>query len=300
MKGQPFSGAERAYIEQKTPYESLSGDEITLHETYENRLRSSFGKLRTSEDDFKDIYDSHNDIAADKKKVKEIETDWEDSHQRAEFLTQFVAVEGSRHGAGFFGNAEITPASKYDDTINNTDLVVEIQQADGKNIIFGIDVTTSSGAALDKKTARQEQKLLSGELSSIKYYQSPFIKQKRGMLANLPVVLVGVSRENLQGNAYEMNKASKNPQGMKGHPLGNLFRQEVLSQLDGQIQFMEQAMPRRTPQQEQALQILRNTRESIIATWTSFSSPKQKAEMNVSPLTRDPTYQYLVSPLRQK
>ena len=297
MKGYEYyqrNPTEQSYNPRETP---LTDREVSLRETYEELVREdNNGKVRLVEADFSDIYTTQ-EIKADtesSKRIKMVSPEWRDQNERAQLLADFIAHEGSKRGSGFFSDCEIVPTAEYDDIHNGVDMVLEIR--DGEHTIrLGVDATTSPDPEkLTRKYKKQEARLRKGTLSELKYFQSKTDSSIRGPITRLPTVILGVSSQYITDHAEELNVGflkNKEPKERGSHEIATVMRNEILSQLEGQIYFLRN-MRERNEKHEKSLQKLERAHTALTRIF--------KKENGATPISNavklNPTYQVLAGP----
>lgn len=196
---------------------SLQRDEIDKNS--EIILKNST-KKRIQENDFRDIFGAE-DVAADKKLVARLE---EKFHEQIEHLSPqerenikygeklgrvleiIIAEEGEKYG--WFGPDALTqPTSRYDDTVNNADLIVEFgssfpptKNEAPRRVALSVDASRNQDfTVISQKFQRNIDKLThqNGKTTpEIKYYESPLNPNIKGPLEIVIPLVVGLEEKN--------------------------------------------------------------------------------------------------------
>jgi len=131
--------------------------------------------------------------------------------------------------------AEAITSSDFDDIRNGVDLIVEFQDETGENashLALAIDVTFTS--AVNEKIRRIKDKIIQGELTSIKYFSSEFLGSK-GKLLDVPRVVIGIDRSSIE----ELGEVwlSNNKRALATHGVQRVVLDEVVMELEGLAEF---------------------------------------------------------------
>jgi hypothetical protein len=173
-------------------------DRDKMHRKAEKVIERS----RISENDFEELYGEQvsNDLAV----VGELEERFNQQRTRESEDTKKISdifeaemLELGELNNWFGDNAFTTKTARFDDYINNIDMVLEFRTHKPKMASFlglAADVTFSSNAS--EKFQRILSHIDRGELGKVKYFTSDHMAI-RGELRKLPEVVIGVSRETI-------------------------------------------------------------------------------------------------------
>jgi hypothetical protein len=225
---------EKAYIFKY----GAKDDDLTPAEqvVYENCItphRQSISPL----DDFRDIYPEL-EIQADKKNIERIKREHSEKTKRAEILEAVLAQQIEQ--SDWFGeNCRVYPTTEYDDLVNHTDLVVQLEKANGQVISIGLDVTTATDEdKLREKVSWTTREIERGQLSEIKYSQAEegeSLKHEKLQLASR--VIIGTDAEGVTALSEMMHDVIKREPGSKAR-LGQYYLQiEILEEISKQLNF---------------------------------------------------------------
>ena len=198
-------------------------------------------KSRPQPRDFQDVY-GQDEIKQDEEEVHRLENNefdpnYQQKPRAAEYLTAAAITDGGwLEQEGY--ETKVSLASKYDDYINATDLIVTVTDKDGETIHLGIDVTTSQiDTEIDDKLRKVKNQIKKDKLPEVKYY-SPEGKAKdqKGKL-EIPKVTVAIDSEMLP-ELIRIHKGLKPGKTLDNHPMQAEFRQEIIDQLIVNIEII--------------------------------------------------------------
>ncbi|MFA5777400.1 MAG: hypothetical protein WC906_03105 [Parcubacteria group bacterium] len=125
-------------------------------------------------------------------------------------------------------NAALIPTSEYDDIINGVDAIAEFSEEEKNPHHLGLGVDITYSVHLKKKFQKIKEKINSGKLSEIKYFQSSNM-DFTGQLSQIPGVVISASRETVKELVEFM-------EGKKNKELGEHFIQfQVLEEIIQQL-----------------------------------------------------------------
>ena len=161
-----------------------------------NKKFNLVDRYRPNEEDFSDIY-SEEEIIKDLKEIKELEILFEKETEEEKYIRNIsdvyegVIADQIEANAWFGENCETVAASRYDDIKRGIDVVnVFRQDGDVEYLGLGVDVTFASRKeVLEKKLESIKQRIRSGSLPSLKYFQDPQTEEHKEI--SLPKVIVG-------------------------------------------------------------------------------------------------------------
>lgn len=170
------------------------------------------------------------------KKAAEQENGYEnyETHLKARVFEGILA----KHGRDIFGkNAEVVPASEFDDWVNGTDAVLEGRDEKGKVIHIAIDAALSKDTRnIEKKNAailndlEQLDVPRKKEPFSLKYFTSPSGDGKPEKLSSVPRVVLGIYSEDFEEVLGDVRGGKK---GML--ELRRIFLTMIKNQLENQF-----------------------------------------------------------------
>lgn len=150
-----------------------------------------------------------------------------------------------------FGNSWITgsfiKASCYDDYLNGTDIIFELEKSDGAIFRLAIDVTSSEQDAV-RKTYQVLGDIGRGDFQKIKYLHSD-LENFKGQ-TTMPKVIIGADRSEIVelGALYMRHKNASSPEirtrileQIENHHFGSEMLAGILAQIDEYINRMEQS-----------------------------------------------------------
>lgn len=98
----------------------------------------------------------------------------------------------------FGKTVESVPASRFDDVVNNTDLILEMPGTDGTVARLAIDaVVTENEYSVINKFDKIRSGIVAGKMP-IKYFKSVLEPAQKGEIKNIPRVVVGIASGNFQ------------------------------------------------------------------------------------------------------
>ncbi len=144
-------------------------------------------------------------------------------------------AESSDWIAGNSGECYTVETTEYDDRVNHTDLVVE-WKIGGRIYRLAIDVTSSE---TDRVVSRKEQSIRheieSGNLTTIKYFESQAEPKKVGKIQGIPRAIVAFDRDSIQKLCG--NLVNKKPRELAHNPEQLLILEEISKQMSDQIEY---------------------------------------------------------------
>ncbi|MEK7570246.1 MAG: hypothetical protein AAB515_02295 [Patescibacteria group bacterium] len=232
----------------------LKHRETSGNETFDREIVAPWRKARIREASFgnRKPY-STEEVEADLAYVREKEEQQFDSAREGEAATgmYYGTMEGIVAYDWLGPDAEVIPASRYDDIRHGVDFVVVFTREDAESIILAVDATTTEdAAALDHKTERSRQDIKHGKLATLKYFDTPGKLdgqvQKRGM-TSMPRVVIGANAENAkqltEAFATVFEKGGK--RGLGEHHLQHALLTEIEGQLREQLAAAVEALGKR-------------------------------------------------------
>lgn len=206
----------------------ISEEEMELFRYY----RSKPEMAPVNEDDFRDVYndvDTDLEFISQQKKEKGMGV----KSIRGELLENIIAehVELS----DWFGDSAYTVrTAEYDDR-RGVDIVFEFARQDSSVIRVAADVTVSERIDnIDKKETVIKEGIKSGQLASVKYFQSE-IDRTKGKIEQLPHILLSVSPEQVQEIAKKVKAEGIKIMGKDSIQL--LLIEQLHDQLDSQVHY---------------------------------------------------------------
>ncbi len=190
----------------------------------------------------------------------------------------------------WFGSNTMTVASsEYDDIKNGIDLIAEIGEEESAAVShLGLAVDITYSTHLEKKFDRIRQEILSGKLSTIKYFQSTD-EGFMGQLSNVPRVVIGVQKETV-GELMKLSLGRKTKE-LAAHPVQHQILSEIGVQLATFTEFAQQH--RVKDGVVQRLEHALNLVEGII-------DEKKQGKIVSADFTKDRVYQEIMAQVRSR
>lgn len=183
-------------------FPSPENEDELIDRAYE-RAENLTTRNQISMSDFVDLYSSKN-VESDLAYVKLLESKFEEENSPEEKerkrLAQILEAIVFEHGeqSDWFGSEATTiKASSFDDYVNGVDMITEFDEGQNRSshAAFAVDITFSRSAA--KKFEKIREKIDSGELAKVKYFQSKNIPF-RGELLRVPITVVNAHPETVK------------------------------------------------------------------------------------------------------
>lgn len=217
-------------ILEKSEEEEASGD-YGFDEKVIEPLRS----LRPKEKDFHDLYPLA-EIDEDLGRAKKIQRGEYQKKPKMAVVLEYCLMEGIASWNWLGPEAEVVPASEYDDVGNKIDFIICFPRENGPSIKLAVDVTTSGEIeVLRYKIRTTAQELKNGNLAKTKYFSRSEDPQEPRGKVRLPKVIIGTDQFNtnlLFKDFCEVLKAKKE----KGERLaGESIQFELLRQIKKQL-----------------------------------------------------------------
>ena len=144
--------------------------------------------------------------------------------QRLALVFEALVLDQTERSNWLGTDAMTIRASKFDDSVNGVDMIVEFPEEISRHLALAVDVTTSD--LLVKKFLRIRKEIENGRLSQIKYFNS---KNFRGELKNVPRVIIGADRSTIR-QVGELWLENKNKE-LAVHPVRKIILDEIMVQL---------------------------------------------------------------------
>lgn len=228
--------------------------ETSGNETFDKEIVGPWRKLRLREASFgKGKLYSDEDVEADLAYIREKEERQFGSEREGEAATSmnFGTMEGIASYDWLGPDAEVIPATRYDDIRNGVDFVVVFTREDGETITLAVDATTTEDAStLDQKTERSRTDLQYGKLATMKYFDTPGkldgATPQRGEV-HMPRVVVGANAENakLLTEAFAKAFEQGGKRALGEHNLQHAFLKEIEGQLREQLAVAVESLSKR-------------------------------------------------------
>lgn len=208
---------------------------------FENKRFTDPSYRKTLDEMDASTYLAPEEIARDKEMVKNLDRQHgREKHLRGEILES--AAENF-DTAGWFGEGQLIPATKYDDYINHTDAYL-FWQRNGKIIPLAIDFTTSQDQeVLEKKFKRIEKGLQAKRMTTIKYFDPEVIDSDKP-LTFVPRVVIIINEAALEDLVKNLivnpDSPAKKARAIADHQLKDELLQEIKNQLENQIKLTRQ------------------------------------------------------------
>jgi len=215
--------------------------------------------------DFVDLYGEKN-VELDMLKVLQLEKKFakndkssfeKNSKMTAEVFEAIVLMHSEL--SEWLGNAHTLKTSRYDDYINKTDLIAEWQHEGGtRHLALAVDVTFGK-VAIEKKMTQIKEEIERDELGEVKYHRSDF-DDSRGERKNVPRVVIGISKENVEQLAQLWMQNDNKSLGI--HPVQRVILAEIQMQLETMKEYAERnGKERAVRAYERALNIVEGLHE---------------------------------------
>lgn len=199
-------------------------------------LRVQREEMRKLEDldEFSDLYNL-DEIANDKRLVLEKrKKSIKDYSQRGEMLETILAEFSDM--SEWFGEMSSQKTTEFDDRVNMTDVVLEGETDDGKDIYLAIDCTISQNLnQINKKIDGIIEKINSDELTTIKYFQSEQDPSKKGMLKFVPRVIIALDPQRMDEVCKEVLPVINGERGGKTKLARSYLQIFFLRQIEAQL-----------------------------------------------------------------
>jgi hypothetical protein len=211
-KEQVHPAIERAYTQALT----------TLHEN------------AISIDEFDGFYDEKK-LALHRSMVakKEARFDHEKHKEYADVL-EAVIFDQCGNGTWFGEQTRAIKTSKFDDYINGSDLILEIEDTARALTHLSLSVDVTFGTTTEAgKFARIKENIDSGTLGRIDYFRSSY-STIRGEMTHVPQVVIGVEKDTVVKLAnlwMDKNEHTELAKTLDEHPIRRLILTEILLQL---------------------------------------------------------------------
>lgn len=194
--------------------------------------------------DFSDVY-SEIEIKRDEKKVSEIKTSFDkEATLRSEILAA-VLQEQIEMSEWLGENAFTIQTTDYDDYINHTDFIIELDNGENESDKLAIDVTVGTNPdKLNNKIKKIQKELDYGRGTSIKYYNSEINPDNKGRQNDIPSFIISMENEelsklcNLTANTIGENKITGSNQKLAESPLQLSILENIIIQIDKQIKYL--------------------------------------------------------------
>lgn len=179
---------------------------------------------------FADLYGREN-VERDLKKVSEFEKKFfaDPAHKTAKVL-EAIMLAGELHN-WFGNNTEVIKSSRFDDIINGTDLILELEEIMPRRfsqVSIAVDVTFGLRQQ-EKKFERIKDEIDRGKLATIKYFHSEK-EHFRGERSNIPRVVIGIEYNRVVELAALWLR--KDNVTLATHPVQRVILEEVALQLE--------------------------------------------------------------------
>ena len=181
-------------------------------------------------EDFSELYGEEN-VAKDRKKVRDIKSRFEeDKNKIPATVLEAIVMEQSELSEWFGPHASTLRTTEFDDFVNGVDLVVEFNEPErsSSHLALGVDVTFGA-STIQKKFRRIKDEIDAGQLASVKYFRSQN-SRFQGRLSQIPRIVIGIEKENLQNLAALWVQGKKKELGI--HPVQRLILVEARRQLE--------------------------------------------------------------------
>lgn len=185
--------------------------------------------------DFTELYGAENierDLARVEKKEKGFTPDAQKVY--AEVL-EAILYEQIGHGEWFGQRASAIKTSTYDDYINGSDIILELEEVTRTLSHLSLSVDVTFGTTTEEKKFAMIKKHIDNEtLGEIKYFHSER-GGFQGKLSKVPQVVIGVEKELLIKLsalwADKHGRKEENNEVLATHPVQRLIMSEILLQL---------------------------------------------------------------------
>lgn len=214
----------------------MEEDKDSGNDFFNETVVESWEALRQKEQDFSDTY-SLKQIEENLEYVRKREGVYSRRPKEAVRL-EYCLMEGIGSWDWLGPEAEVVPASRYDDVIGGIDFIICFPREGRASIKLSIDVTTSEDIeVLREKVRTIGANLKRGSLAEAKYFSRSEDSQEPKGRTRLPKVVIGTDRENtnlLFAKFCEALKAKKE----KGERLvGEPIQFELLRQIKKQLSY---------------------------------------------------------------
>lgn len=146
-------------------------------------------------------------------------------------VLEAIIYQQIRDGSWFGDNTSAIKTSDFDDYVNGSDIVVELQDPARAlyNLSLSIDVTFGTHTE-EKKFSKIKKTIDDGTLGEINFFIS---KQAnfRGEISQVPNVVVGLEKSSLIKLADVWMASNADKGTLSGHPIERLILSEILLQL---------------------------------------------------------------------
>ncbi|MDD2758508.1 MAG: hypothetical protein PHD72_04035 [Patescibacteria group bacterium] len=153
---------------------------------------------------------------------------------------------------GWFGkNAAAIRTGKYDQLINGVDLVIEFapnnEEEESRCLALSIAITAvENTAGLDEIMEKNLEKIKTGKLAQVKYFESPATGEKRQIENVIPVAIALDGERAIEFiNKYSqkiLNKkaAAEDGKQVGADPIQIMFLEQILAQLKAYLEEMDE------------------------------------------------------------
>lgn len=179
--------------------------------------------------------ESHGDVTIERDlaTVEKLKANFEFNETKAYAeILEGVMLEHIELSNWFGETASTIKTSEFDDIVNGSDMLVELEHIDGdvpSPLSLSVDVTFASGESLDKKLMKIRDHIKNGgELGRIKYYHSDGV-DFQGELKRVPQVVIGVQKEIVR--ALGELWVARNNKALEKHPVQKVILEEIKLQL---------------------------------------------------------------------
>jgi hypothetical protein len=183
-------------------------------------------------DEFSNYKDIDKDQAyVEKMKVKFEKQDTEDEKKDKKLATVLEAVVGYQVNQNCCFGMEVSTihTCEYDDIANGVDNIVEVQEGKGKADHLAMATDETFSADIEEKIKDIKKDIVSGKLSTVKYFKSEFLGIK-GEKIGIPKFILGVSRGTLE-EISELWYTGKY-KTLSEHPSQIMYLDQILVQLE--------------------------------------------------------------------
>lgn len=175
---------------------ALTENEEFVH----NRLTKEVLEISPSMDDFSDVY-NEDQIKKDKLELSRVLENFGAKTKRAELAESILGTQIEE--ADWFGpECDVTYCSKFDDTLNHTDMILAFPGNKEKPIFLGIDVTTTDKKneieGKESRIFREIEREGMNKLGRIKYYDSVEYPEFKGTIFFVPRVIIKFSKQEVE------------------------------------------------------------------------------------------------------
>lgn len=170
------------------------------------------------------------DLAYVERVRQDIEAKGEDENKKYADVLEGLAFYGINNAGWFGADSRVRQTSPYDDYKNGIDLIAEFKDGGvyAHQTGLAIDATFGNEQVIAEKIKRIETDIQKGTLSRVKYFET---ENYKGMLENVPRVIVGISRAHVAEMARLWNDPRERER-LQTHPAQRVFLRETLRQLE--------------------------------------------------------------------